>query len=296
MIIGLSGVLACVIAHQEPSPEMDRRVRAIVGEVRGKTYLFARNLKTGSSYGIHADLPVRTASTIKLPVFVALHEEVRVGRLKWDEKLVLHEKSKVSGSGVLHELGSGLSLTVRDAARLMIVVSDNTATNLVLDRVGADVVNGHLESWGFKQTRLMRKIGGGGESKAFSMPDNKRPDGSTFGIGRSTAREMVDILSQLDAGTLVGKEESQEILKVLGRQQFRDGLARNNMKVRLASKPGALDRLQAEVGIVSTPKAKLAIAVVVDDIPETNWSVDNPALVMMGSITSVLLDGLANER
>jgi beta-lactamase class A len=96
MIIGLSGVLACVIAHQEPSPEMDRRVRAIVGEVRGKTFLFARNLKTGSSYGIHADLPVRTASTIKLPVFVALHEEVRVGRLKWDEKLVLHEKSKES--------------------------------------------------------------------------------------------------------------------------------------------------------------------------------------------------------
>jgi beta-lactamase class A len=107
---------------------------------------------------------------------------------------------------------------------------------------------------------------------------------------------MVDMLSQLDAGTLVGKEESQEILTVLGRQQYRDGLARNNMKVRLASKPGALDRLRAEVGIVSTPKARLAIAVVVDDIPETNWSVDNPALVMMGSITSVLLEGLADQR
>jgi hypothetical protein len=68
------------------------------------------------------------------------------------------------------------------------------------------------------------------------------------------------------------------------------------MKVRLASKPGALDRLRAEVGIVSKLKARLAIAVVVDDLPETNWSVDNPALVMMGSITSVLLDGLADER
>jgi beta-lactamase class A len=288
MIIGW----ICLISCMNQSEQMSAKVEAIAKEAGGTLCLYALNLKSKKSYGIREDSPCRTASTIKLPILAAAHAEVKAGRLAWNEKLVLGPKSRTGGAGILPELGDGLALSVKDASRLMMVLSDNTATNMILDRMGTDRVNGHLEDWGFKVTRSMRKIGAGGESKAFHMPDNKRADGSTYGIGRSTAREMVELLARLDSGTLVSPEDSKEMLALMGRQQGRDGLARGDMKVRVAAKAGALDRLRSEVGILRTPKATVAMAITFDDLPETNWSVDNKALVAIGRLSQALLEGL----
>lgn len=282
----------CALACMNQADNLAARVDAIAREAGGTLCLYAINLKNKKSYGVRENAPCRTASTIKLPIMAAAHAEVRAGKLSWGDKMVLGPASRTGGAGILGELGDGLTITLRDAARLMMVLSDNTATNLILDRMGADTVNGHLESWGFKVTRSMRKIGAGGESKAFHLPDNKRPDGSTYGIGRSTAREMVELLTRLDAGTLVSPEDSKEILAVMGRQQPRNGLARGDPGVRLSSKSGALDRLRSEVGILRTPKATIAVAITLDDLPHTNWSVDNKALVALGRLSAALLEGL----
>jgi len=291
MIIGW----ICVISFMNQAEGLATKVESIAKEAGGTVSLYALNLKSKKSYGIREDSPCRTASTIKLPILAAVHAEVKAGRLAWDEKLVLGPKSRTGGAGILPELGDGLALTLKDAARLMMVLSDNTATNMILDRVGTDRVNGHLEDWGFKVTRSMRKIGAGGESKAFHAPDNKRADGSTYGIGRSTAREMVELLARLDSGTLVSPEDSKEMLALMGRQQGRDGLARGDMKVRVAAKAGALDRLRSEVGILRTPKATVAMAITFDDLPESNWSVDNKALVAIGRLSQALLEGLPDQ-
>lgn len=291
MIIGWICLLSCV----NQAEGLQARLNSIAMETGGKVFLYARNLKSQKTCGISEDVPCRTASTIKLPILAAVHAEVKAGRLAWEEKLVLGPKLRTGGAGILPELGDGLPLTLKDSARLMMVLSDNTATNMILDRVGTDTVNGHLEAWGFKQTRSMRKIGAGGESKAFHSPENKRPDGSTFGIGRSTAREMVELLARLDAGTIVSPGDSKEILAVMSRQQGRDGLARNDMKVKVAAKAGALDRLRSEVGILRTPKATVAMAITFDDLPRSDWSVDNKALVALGRLSEALLEGLPDE-
>src|SRR6266513_1947931 len=99
---------------------------------------FAKNLRTGLSYGILPDQPVRTASTIKLAIMVACFYRVAEGKLKWSEPIKIVEDEKVSGTGVLQELYDCDELPIRDLMHLMIVVSDNTATNLILNRIGGD--------------------------------------------------------------------------------------------------------------------------------------------------------------
>src|SRR5439155_8803283 len=84
--------------------------------------------------------------------------EAEAGRLSWTETICLREESRVPGSGVLRELHAGLEVTLEDLARLMIVVSDNTATNLLIDRIGTGVVNDYLASLGFEVTRLGRRM------------------------------------------------------------------------------------------------------------------------------------------
>ncbi len=189
-----------------------RLTEALAGS-DGRVCLFAKNLDTGAAFGRGADDRVRTASTIKLPILIEAFAQVAEGRLGWEEPLVLTQEGKVGGAGILGEFAPGLTLTLRDAVHLMIAVSDNTATNLVLDRVTAEAVNARMDALGFPATRALRKIGGGGASRAGEDPANK-----LFGLGVSTPREMVGLLEKLERGELVSPEASRDMLEILKRQ------------------------------------------------------------------------------
>ena len=262
---------------------------------QGQVFLYAKNLDTGAEFSLHADERVRTASTIKLPVLCALFDLVAQGQLRWDEKLTLRQEDIVSGSGILQELSAGLVLNLRDLSRLMMVVSDNTATNLVLGRVSSDSVNAYLEKIGMRVTRSLRQIRGdanqlkpaAGYSKAGQMEENKR-----FGIGVSTPREMVWLLEQLTLGKIVSAEASKEILAIMKREQFKDGIGRR-LGDDVASKGGALDALRSDVGIVYAPHARIAIAATVDGMPKVDYSPDNAGNILIADLTDSLLAGLA---
>jgi beta-lactamase class A len=203
--IGLALVSTSMMAQTPASSAqaLDERVRAEVTPFKGKVYLFAKNLDTGVTYSFNGDERVRTASTIKVAVMIEAFTRVAEGRAKWTDELVLTKAARYGGSGVLPELADGLRLTLRDCVNLMMVVSDNTATNMVLDYLTTDAVNSRMNTLGFKDTRIMRRIGGGGESKEGKEPDNKR-----FGLGATTPHEMVQILEKLDAGDIVSKTAS----------------------------------------------------------------------------------------
>jgi beta-lactamase class A len=269
---------------------LDARVRAEVGGFKGSVQLYAKNLDTGADYGLGADNQIRTASTIKVAIMIEAFARVAEGRAKWADELMLTKEKKVSGAGVLQEMSDGLRLTLRDAVNLMVVVSDNTATNLVLDYLTADAVNARMQSLGLKETRVMRKINGGGESREGASEANKR-----FGIGRSTPREMVLLLEKLERGEVVSNSVSKEMIELLKRQQSREGIGRTIWRVPLASKPGALDALRSEVGILYTPRGRIALAITCDDMPEIDWTVDNPALLLMSRLSLLLAEGLGKH-
>ena len=292
----LIATLLClsVPSFSQTNQALDKQVRQEIKDFKGRVTLFAKNLDTGASYGISEDERMRTASTIKVPIMAATFALVAEGKVKWSDELVLTKEKKVSGAGILPDFGDGLRLTLRDAVHLMIMLSDNTATNLVLDHVTADAVNEKLESFGLKLTRSLRKIGGGGESKLFSADWNKKPDGSSsrYGIGVATPREMVELLEKIERGSIVSPEACKEMISILKRQQYHDGIARSVKEMETASKPGALDALRSDIGIFYTKRGRIAMAITCDEMPTIDWSVDNAGQLLMAKLALVLIAGL----
>ncbi|HEY4425910.1 MAG TPA: serine hydrolase [Pyrinomonadaceae bacterium] len=270
---------------------LDDQVKPIVASFKGKVSLFAKNLDTGETYGLNPDERVRTASTIKIAVMIEAFARVAEGKAKWTDEVVLTKEKKVSGSGILNELSDGLKLTLRDAVNLMMMISDNTATNLVLDVLTTDAVNARMESLGFKQIKIMRKVGSGGESTAGKDPENKK-----YGLGMATPREMVLVMEKLERGEVISPAASKEMIDLMKQEQDRNAIGRSLWNVPLASKYGALDRLRSAIGILYTKHGKIAIAISCDDMPETMWSVDNPAYLLMSRLSEVLAEGLARKN
>ena len=269
---------------------LDDRVKPIVASFKGKVSLFAKNLDTGETYALNADERVRTASTIKIAVMIEAFARVAEGKAKWTDEVVLTKEKKVSGSGILGELSDGLKLTLRDGVNLMMILSDNTATNLVLDVLTTDAVNARMESLGFKQIKIMRKVGSGGESMAGKDPENKK-----YGLGMATPREMVLVMEKLERGEIVSPAVSKEMIELMKREQGRNAIGRSLWNVPMASKYGALDRLRSAVGMLYTRNGRIAMAISCDDMPETMWSVDNPAYLLISRLSEVLADGLAKN-
>ena len=280
--------LICVSASAQKS--LDNDVKPLVASFKGKVSLFAKNLDTGETYTLNADERVRTASTIKIAVMIEAFARVAEGKIKWTDEVVLTKEKKVSGSGILTELSDGLHLTLRDAVNLMMILSDNTATNLVLEVLTTDAVNTRMESLGFKNIKIMRRIGSGGESVAGKDPENKK-----YGLGMATPREMVLVMEKLERGEIISPAASKEMIDLMKREQGRNAIGRSLSSVPMASKYGALDRLRSAVGILYTKKGKIAMAISCDDMPETMWSVDNPAYLLMSRLSEVIADGLASK-
>ncbi|MGH9308522.1 MAG: serine hydrolase [Vicinamibacterales bacterium] len=271
------------------------RVATLTKGFEGTVVLYARNLDTGQEFAMDADARVRTASTIKLPILCALESLVAAGKVEWDERLVVRAEDKVSGSGVLRSLADGTEVGIRNLAILMIVVSDNTATNLILDRIGADAVNAYLDSIGLSQTRVNRKVAGGktapGWSKAGLVEENKR-----FGLGVSTPRDMVKLLDLLHQGKIVSAQASKDVLQILEQQQIKTSIGRHApSEWRVASKSGSLDALRSDVGIVYTGADSIAMAVTVDEMPRTDYSPDNAGETLIWQLTETIVDGLSRR-
>jgi beta-lactamase class A len=269
------------------SDSLDAHVKAELAAFKGKASLFAKNLDTGETYALGADDRVRTASTIKIAVMVEAFARVAEGKAKWSDELVLTKAARYGGSGVLPELSDGLRLTLRDCVNLMMVVSDNTATNLVLDYLTTDAVNARMSSLGFKQIRILRRVGSGGESREGKDPDNKR-----FGLGVATAREMVMLLEKLERGEIVSADVSKEMIDLMKREQSHYAIGRTLSDTTMATKYGALDHLRSAIGIIYSKKGRIAMAITCDDIPEVDWTVDNPGYSLMSRLSLILIDGL----
>jgi beta-lactamase class A len=173
----------------------------------------------------------------------------------------------------------------------MIVLSDNTAANMVLQRITADAVNAYLDKLGIKTTRSLRKILANntpaGVSAAGRLPANQK-----YGLGVSTPRDMVTLLEKLERGEIVSPESSKEMIAILKRCQDGSGIRRKLGEFLVVNKTGALDALRSDVGIVYTKRGRIAMAITVDGMPKPDWSPENPGSIMISDLAKLLADRL----
>ncbi len=270
---------------------VDTQVREALKGFEGKVFVFSQNLDTGATYSLGGDERVRTASTIKLAAMAAVFQAVADGQATFTEPVTLRNDDKVSGSGVMHELSDGVTLPLADVLRLMIVLSDNTATNLIIDRFTADRVNAEMDKLGLKATRLNRKVrGDGNQLKAPSgwSEAGKLPENQKFGLGVTTPHEMVTLLEKLEKGQVVSPEASKEMLAVMKRNQDQECIRRSLQDLTVANKSGALDALRSDVGIVYTPHGRVAMAITCDDMPKIDYSPDNKGAILISKLAVIL--------
>lgn len=292
-IISLSLVVlilsSLVVAQRTANTSTDTKVQAAIGDFKGKVWVYARNLDSGKEYSLRGEEQVRTASTIKVPIMAETFRQVAEGKIAWTDELVLTKEKKVGGSGILGEFSDDSKLDLKTAVNLMIVLSDNTATNLVLEKVTTDAVNEYMAKLGLKDTLSLRKIGGGGDAKAWINDQRNR----LFGLGRTSPKDMVRLLEMLEKGEIVSKEASAGMIAILRRQQLKDGIGRGQPDTSpVASKSGALDRFRADVGIVYTRKGRIAMAIYIDDMPYTGYHQENPGLSMIWKLSQLLQEEL----
>jgi beta-lactamase class A len=136
-MITLRFLLVLLLAGSASASDLQTRLEKMAAAHPGKVALFAKNLTTGETVAINADTPVKTASVIKLPIMVEAFAEVKEGKRSLDDKVTLRGEEKVFGSGVFHFLRDGLQLTVEETIWNMMIFSDNTATNLMINMPGS---------------------------------------------------------------------------------------------------------------------------------------------------------------
>jgi beta-lactamase class A len=298
--------LCSVIAAASPASaeSLQARVEVAVRSLRGSMGVAAKNLESGESVAVNADVPFPTASVIKVAVMVEVFHQIAEGRLRREDVIPLEASAKVGGSGVLQRLHAGLPLTVGDLLDLMMTVSDNTATNLLIARVGTAEVDKRLVGYGLTRTKLFRPTFRDGRADVF--PDEERE----FGLGVATPREMARLMELIATGQLVDRAASEAMIAIMREQAFRFMLPRSLPEtddVRVADKPGwdsekhpdasgVHRHVRGDVAIVETPRGRYVIAIHARQVQDTRWGPDNEANLLAARISRMIYDEWSAAR
>lgn len=290
-------VLAQTVTQQEDQ-QLDQQLQGIAQGHHGHFALFARNLKTGKTASVDADRPVQTASVIKLGILLDAAAQIRSGQAALADKLVLTKENQVGGSGVLSQLTVPLTLTLGDTLALMVIQSDNTATNMAIDRLGLAHINSTLLAAGLNQTWLYKKVG---------LP-SKEPmplDQPKFGLGKTTAREMASVMDRLAECRLSLDGSAPQpgdgplcgvFLHMMLNQQTRDSLPRylealdtGDQGSAIANKTGSLDDVRNDVALIATKTGPVVISAFTWENADQRWTGDNEAEKTLASAAQAIV-------
>src|SRR5260370_24803661 len=206
------------------------------------------NFTQGQKYLLHADEALPTASSIKIAILAELYHQAQQGKIKLGELYTLQSSDLVSGSGSASAVTPGVRrLTIRDVAALMISVSDNSATNVIIDRIGMENVNALLDSLGLTHTRLHRK-----------MMDVKAAAEGRENI--ATPREMVALLEALYRGKVLNKQMTDDFFTLLSVHKESYIPRELPEDLHIANKPGELEGVRNDSGIIFTGNRPFAIS------------------------------------
>jgi len=232
----------------------------------------------------NADEPFPAASTIKVPILIAALEHIQNGTLELGRRYPLEASDQVGGAGVLHELEPGLNLTLRDYLTLMMVVSDNTATNKVIEIIGQDAINALLEP--YPHTELVGKL---------QLPPQAQNERQRRGErNTSSPRDLTRLLGELHSERLLNPDLSALALSILEKQQYKDMVGRSlprdehgELAVRVCSKSGEIGGTRNDVALVYGP-VPYAIALMTKGGADPREHPEN-AMVLLGARVSRLV-------
>ena len=221
---------------------MEERIAKAVREFPGRAGLYCQELDTGRVWAVRGEEPFEAASVIKLPILVEVFRQLESGEAREDERFTIAKEDKLPSCGALNYLHTGLTVTLMDLAVLMIILSDNTATNLLIRRLGMERINDTIRGLGMETTRLRRLL--------FDSEAAARGVKNTISPG-----ETGRLLAALYRGEVVSPAASARMLGILKDQRLNGKLPFwLDGKVACAHKTGEDKNITHDVGILYAPR------------------------------------------
>lgn len=262
------------------------RIKAINFSFSGVMGIYANDFK-GNVIEINADEPFETASCIKVPILAALLKEVNAGNIDLKAPLTYVTDNYINGSGILRALTPGLSLSTLDFATLMIIVSDNIATNTLIELLGIDKINALCDSLGMTQTRLHNKI----DFERYSR------------LGTTTPRDYAVIFEKAYQGKLFSEEMSKLFIDILKKQHYNTMLTKaltpyyldsedtgDAEEISIASKSGSMNACRNDGGIFFTPYGGYVLTILTKEFSDKLFYSEHESYKFGPQVSRLVLD------
>jgi len=216
-----------------------------------------KNLKNGETFFHNESHIFPAASIVKIPIFLEYLRQKESGIIDPNKMIKIKKEDVVGGAGIIFELHEGVEFTVADLARLMMVISDNTASNIMLDITGMDNVNAFIKFAGLSDTVIGRK---------FMIDPNTK-----FAMNFTSARDMVKLLDGLFSGRLLSEEATREALETMSRQQYREKIPLLlPEKLKIANKTGEISGVRHDCAIVLDGNDPFILCFLTEKLPDVN--------------------------
>jgi len=240
------------------------------------------DIDTGERMELRGDETFPTASLIKVPILVTVYDLVDKGQLALDDPITLLRIDKVPGSGLLQFMHDRSIVTVHDAAWLMITISDNTATNLLLDRIIIRRVWDKMEKLGLPHTKV--------HSKSFLRSSSVAMDSSAkYGLGVTTPNEMARLFELLAKGQAVNPAADSAMLDILAHNTNFEKMERYIEGLDIPHKTGETDQVRTECSLFPL-QSRVVACVLTKDNQDQRWLIDNEAQVMMAHMGEAIVN------
>jgi len=257
-------MLACAQPiPRTPISVLEAGIQRVTRSLNATWGIYIKCLETGEEIAVNADQPMDTMSVIKIPLMVEAFRQIEAGKFALTDRVSLTEAAKRPGTGIIRMFDPGVQLTVKDLLTLMIVVSDNTATDLIYDKVGGTgSVNRLMEIWGLKSVRATGTADRWFEAlRTAPSPEVFHREAKTpFGL--SSPRDMGRLLEKIEKGEAVSKKSSDLMLQIMRGQVYRSRLPRFVAGFQIPHKTGDfLPYIGNDVGILESPSRHVVMSV-----------------------------------
>lgn len=250
---------------QQPPPinRLQANIERITRSINAKWGIYIKCVETGEEVAVNADETMDTMSVIKIPLMVEAFRQIEAGRFALTDRITLKDADKRPGTGVIRSLDEGGSLTVKDLLTLMIIVSDNSATDMVFEKVGGvDPVNKLMQSYGLSSIKAtgptdmwFKALRAEGNALKFHM-DGKTP------FGLSSPRDMGRLIEKIFRGEAVSKKSSEQMLQIMRGQVYNTRFPKYVTGYRIPHKTGDfLPYIGNDAGILESRDRNVIISV-----------------------------------
>lgn len=286
--------MTAIASQHEAQSTFTDAMNSHFGHLSGTVGVMVHELASGQELTHNHREVFPTASTLKVPLLYELYRRADEGTIDLTDRVTLYHKNRTPGSGVLQDLDEGLQPTIRDLAELMIIVSDNWATDMIYERIGKANVAGTLGKLGLHQTHIPMNIHELFAALADVDPEDPKvdyhflkeylkdykPAADNIGYADderndvSSPADMVRLLVLIHEGYGLTQESREGVIKILKDQNFNTIIPARlpeSERIETAHKTGSLRGIRNDVGIVYSPKVNYAVAFMSkgqDDIPE----------------------------